>query len=98
MGKIYSTQKIEIVISYEETYKPTETADSYQIKYKKPNGESGYWVATIDANANTISYIGANTSSYGVSGTWYFWPVAIIAWKSPEIGEPIEITIYEEGK
>lgn len=96
MGKIYKTQRIEIVLSYLEADAPPVTADSFDIKYKKPNGECGLYPATIDRNAMTISHIGANTSSYGVDGLWMFWSIANMPGvESPYESEPVSVYIYD---
>ena len=98
MGKVYSTQQVQIQFEYRDKYSPPETATGFRVKYRKPSGQEGYWDGAVhDANLNTITYVGTGTTTYGADGWWKFWPVALMGSDSPFIGEPIEVFIYKEG-
>ena len=56
------------------------------IKYKKPNGETGSWSATIDTSDddNSIMYYNVEAGDIDVNGIWYFW--AYVTWSTGSIG------------
>jgi hypothetical protein len=99
MGKIYKTQRIEIVLSYDAAFAPPAGVVDFSIKYRKPSGITGlYHPAIFDTNARTISYIGANSSKYGEAGKWTLWAVANMGGTdSPYEGEPVTVEIHNPG-
>jgi hypothetical protein len=98
MGKIYKTQPIEVVISWISSDAPPDVVASCKIKYVKPDGTSGFWTGVYDPVNRTISYTGAVNSSYGIRGTWTFWPYVTLIDGRNYPGEAITYFIYEEGE
>ena len=98
MGKKYVSQPIEVSLSWEAADAPDEVIDTCRIKYKNPNGTTGYWNATYDEPNRTIYYIGATDSSYAVAGKWTFWPYVTLTDGRSFPGEPITEVIYREGE
>ena len=41
-----------------------------KIKYKKPNGVSGYWTATLDPTDDSVIYYICDSSDLDINGNW----------------------------
>ena len=71
MGAIFKNQtKLDITLNILSDISDVVTA---LIKFKKPNGVRGEFVATIDTGAQTISYTITDPSDIDINGIWVFW-------------------------
>jgi len=96
MGKIYLNQsslRLKLVTGVDIT-----GASVTQIKYKKPDGETtGTFTATVeDAGAGSIYYDFAD-DELDQAGNWLFWAFITFSDGRSAPGEPVRVTVYEEG-
>lgn len=96
MGKIYVGQtalKIEL-----ETETDLTGATAQLIKYKKPDGSTGSFIASIvDTKGGIIEYDVGDTADLNQAGEWTFW--AHLTFGTGVVpGEPITIEIFNEGE
>jgi hypothetical protein len=72
-------------------------AGTVQIKYKKPSGSTGAWVASVvDAEDGWIRYTLAAASN-DEDGDWTIWRRVVQADASVIIGRALQIRMHEEG-
>lgn len=95
MGKIYSNQPFAIELSYTEL---PGTVESVAIKYRNPNGRSGSFAATHDAQNKKISYTSIAEETLKYAGTWRFWAQVTLTSGAVYPGEPVVAVIYKEGE
>lgn len=94
-AKIYKSQdNLMIVLSY--TTSPGTIA-SGRIKYRNPNGNIGYWDATVDTSAKTFTKIFALGETLGMAGRWTFWAYATLSDGRVNPGSPVTVQVYTEG-
>ena len=97
MGKIYAGQtavEFEITVGQDIT-----GATSVLIKYKKPSGATGEFIATIVTPATgVIKYEVTSTAELDEDGTWLIWAYITFASGKVAAGEPFELEIYNEGQ
>jgi len=95
MGKIYVGQT---ALTITATVKQNIIGATCSIKYKKPNGVTGKFAATIvDATKGVINYIIASSSDIDKAGVWTFWAYVVFSDGRESAGEPATVKIYEEG-
>lgn len=97
MGKKYTTQPVEVEISWDAADDPG-TVSSAVIKYRKPDGTEGNWTAVYSGNDRKVYYITATAETYTMKGPWTFWPVVTLSDGKTIPGEPIFEEIYNEGE
>ena len=74
-------------------------ATGLKIKYKKPNGETGFWPAEIDTPHDGVIYYDVTVSNnLDQAGIWTFWAHVTTANNTEAPGVPVRKKIYEEGK
>jgi hypothetical protein len=72
-------------------------ATSPLIKYKKPSGTNGQFVASIDDAVNGVLSYEFTSGDLDEAGTWTFWAHVTIGGLSAP-GEPVEVEICYEGE
>lgn len=71
MGAIFKNQtKLDITLNILSDISDVVTA---LIKFTKPNGVRGEFVATIDTGEQTISYTITSEDDIDINGIWVFW-------------------------
>ena len=97
MGKIYKGQDaltIRLTVGQDIT-----SANPVLIKYKKPSGETGSWMATIvTASTGVIGYTMADTDQLDEVGKWVFWAHITFSDGKVAAGESVEKWVYDEGE
>lgn len=94
MAKYYvgQTLQFDIIVDVDIT-----AAGTTQIKYRKPSGAAGTWVATvIDAEAGWLRYILAAAAN-DEDGDWTVWGYVIQADATVLIGSPLKVRMELEG-
>ena len=95
MATIYNRQDL---IRIESTYDSSPgTISKAYIKYRKPSGGLGQFIATLDEENNMFYYI-PKKGEYLEAGVWTVWNYAILEDGRGIPGEPWCFTVYEEGK
>lgn len=70
-----------------------------RIKYKKPNGTQGYWIAERDTSTTySIFYNVESENTLDIAGTWTLWSYIIFNDGKEAPGAPVSMTVFEEGK
>lgn len=96
MGRIYKNQT-KIKFEAHVDVDITGYLDAW-IKYMKPTGSGGSWVATMEQNnPGIIYYYPVSAQILDVSGVWILWAYIKFADGREAAGEPQEVYIYEEG-
>jgi len=96
MGKVYVGQTAVTLIA---TLTEDITGATCKIKYIKPSGSEGSFVAAITtANPGVISYVVTSPNDLNESGVWTFWGYAVFSDLTYAAGEPYSRQIYVEGK
>ena len=67
------------------------------IKYIKPDGTKGEWVAEIEGTQN-ISFEFSEPSELNQSGWWFFWAYIVFADGRKAPGQSVKIRVYVEGQ
>jgi len=97
MGKIYKGQDaltIQLTVGQDIT-----SATPVLIKYRKPSGLEGSWIAAIvTAATGIIGYTMADTDQLNEVGKWTFWAHITFSDGKVAPGEPIEKWVYNEGE
>ena len=93
MGKIYVGQT---ALTIELATGVSLSGSSVYVRYKKPNGDTGQWDATI--TGDTIVKYSAQVDDIDQAGEWTFWSKVVFGDSTWAPGEPIKETIYEEGE
>ena len=96
MGKIYDTQTICKFIAC--THVDITGATGRRIKYEKPDGTTGEWVASEEGDplVGKISY--EIVAAIGAFANWKFWAWIEFSEGLSAPGVPKMIRVYEEGK
>lgn len=96
-GKVYVGQTalaLRLKAEVDLTYVTTAL-----IKYKKPDGTIGSWIATkYDIVKGIIEYLIKSVSDLDQRGIWTFWTHLTFADGNVAPGEAIEEMIYAEGE
>jgi len=92
MGKIYHKQRFHLYFSY--TTLPEAFAEA-RIKFRRPNGTTGYFAALHDTVGKQFYYNG--TTRIGDIGTWTFWGIVVTSSGEEIPSEPIVKEISREG-
>ena len=97
MGKLYAGQtKLRIRL----TMNVDITGGSAWIKYKKPNGTEGHWVATIENYGSGIIYYDISDSGNDIPaadyGEWLFWAFATFSDGHTAPGEVVREKFHSE--
>lgn len=94
MAKIYVGQDFRLRLA---TTTDISTATCV-IKYLKPAGASGSWAGTVASTAATVVYYDVTAGfTLGQDGFWTVWAHAVFSDGTIGIGEPVRLTMYEEG-
>lgn len=95
MGKAYDTQTVLKFIA--NTHTDITGASARKIKYKKPDGTTGEWVAAEEGDPleGKISY--EVVAALGAFDCWIFWAWIEFTEGKSAPGEARKIMIYEEG-
>lgn len=96
MSKIYVGQtKLDINLDFQTDI------TGYQnvlVKYKKPSGATGSFIATVDDAANGLAhYSVVNTTDLDEAGDWKFWGHITYTDTTVIAGECDIVTVYTEG-
>ena len=94
MGKVYSIQWFHLYFGY--TTLPGTFANC-RIKYRRPDGVTGYFAATHDSVGKQFYYNSAVAEPYTKVGKWTFWGLVTIDTGEEIPSEPITREIYKEG-
>jgi hypothetical protein len=96
MGKVYKNQtELEIQLTTNQDI----TGGSAEIRYKKPDATTGHFDAEIDDYTNgVIVYTITSEDDIDQAGEWYFWAHVTFTGGGEANGEPVKITVYNEGK
>lgn len=96
MGKIYKGQtKLTIKVNLGVDI---SGATSTLLKYEKPDGNSGNFIATIlSATTGDIQYIPASINDLDVVGEWVMWGYVVFSDGKIASGEPFKLIINKEG-
>lgn len=96
MGQIFVAQtNLKFVVSVDQNITGAITT---KIKYIKPNGDTGEWVATItNATTGEITYIVAAANILDQYGTWILWAYIVFSNGTIAAGEPFDQIVFEEG-
>jgi hypothetical protein len=96
MGKVYVNQTAFTVRL--TTGENIAGATELLIKYIKPDGTTGSWVATEnDATEGIIEYTMADADQLDQVGWWTFWAYVTFSDGSIGAGEPVKKYIHAEG-
>lgn len=96
MGKIYAGQSaLRILV---KTFCDLEGIDNAIIKYRKPNGTSGEFVAAVGDEAKGIIFHECIEGEIDISGWWVFWAFVTFADGRTAAGETSKVYVWEEGK
>lgn len=96
MGKIYLNQsslRIQLTTNVDIT-----GATSTLIKYKKPSGSTGSWIASIEAAGDGIIYYDLTGTELDETGTWTLWAHVTFSDTRVAPGEPVKMIVYTEGE
>lgn len=95
MGKIFKGQSaLRITI---KTFTDLEDAVSAVIKFIKPNGNSGEFVAAVGDMAKGVIFHEVIEGEIDVSGWWSFWAFVTFADGRTAAGETAKVFIWNEG-
>ena len=94
---IYKGQtKLEIILT---TSLNLTGVSSVRIKYRKPSGVEGQWVATItDVVKGTIMYVVQNANDINETGLWVLWAHVTYPDTTTVIGKPTDVFVKNEGE
>jgi len=74
------------------------TSKAWAIKYRKPTGATGSWVAVVyDSPTGVIQYTIGSASDLDVVGTWAMWSHVTFNDNTVAAGEAVAIPVYAEG-
>ena len=95
MGKIFRGQSaLRITV---KTFTDLEAASYTVIKYRKPNGKTGEFIAAIGDMANGVIFHEVIEGELDVSGWWAFWAFVAFADGRTAAGETAKVYIWKEG-
>lgn len=96
MSGIIFTRQDNLIIRLSYTTSPGNIA-SGRIRYRKPNGETGFWTAVVDQVNKTFTYTFPRGEFLLVSGTWTFWAYATLEDGRVHPGSAVTQVISREG-
>jgi len=95
MGKIFKGQTaLRIAI---KTFTDLEDAILAVIKFRKPNGTMGEFVAAVGDTAKGIIFHECIEGDLDVSGWWAFWAQITFADGRTAAGETVKVYIWQQG-
>jgi len=96
MGKIFRGQSaLRITV---RTFIDLEGITSAVIKYRKPNGSTGEFVAAVGDPANGVIFHECIEGELDASGWWVFWAFVMFADGRTAAGEAAKVYVWEEGR
>jgi len=96
MGKVYVGQTAAQITA---TVDQDVTGGTCLIKYKKPDGTTGSFAATIiTAATGVIRYVIASADDLDQAGKWKFWAYVTFTDGTVAAGEPYKRIIYNQGE
>jgi hypothetical protein len=96
MGKVFKGQSaLRITV---KTFADLEDCVSAVIKYRKPNGKTGEFTASVGDMAKGVIFHECIEGDIDVSGWWAFWAYATFADGRTAAGETAKVYIWQEGK
>lgn len=95
MGKVYKGQTALMLTA---KVKEDVTGATCLIKFRKPSGALGSFVASIiTAATGVIRYVVTSASDIDQSGRWRFWAHVTFSDGTIAVGEPYTYKFYDEG-
>jgi len=96
MGKIYKGQSsLRLTV---KTFSDLEGIEKAVIKYRKPNGKTGEFAATVGDTVNGVIFHECIEGDIDASGWWAFWAFITFADGRIAAGEAAKVYIWHEGK
>jgi hypothetical protein len=96
MGKVFKGQSaLRITL---KTFADLEDCVSAVIKFRKPNGKTGEFTASVGDMAKGIIFHECLEGDIDSSGWWAFWAYATFADGRTAAGETAKVYIWQEGK
>ena len=96
MGKIFRGQSaLRITV---RTFIDLEGITSAVIKYRKPNGSTGEFLAAVSDPANGVIFHECIEGELDASGWWVFWAFVMFADGRTAAGEAAKVYVWEEGR
>jgi len=97
MGRIHIGQtRLRISLTCNSDLSNAETV---LIKFKKPTGVQGSWVASIsNATTGIIYYDVANETDLDMEGAWTIWAHITYDDGTVAAGDPVKMAVYTEGR
>lgn len=78
---------------------PITGALETEIRYRKPNGATGKWEASVsDAERGIIEYNVTGSSILDVAGPWTLWSYVVFSDNRGAPGAPYRLLVKEEGE
>lgn len=78
---------------------PITDAKETEIRYRKPDGKTGRWQASIsDAEKGIIEYNVTGPAVLDISGIWTMWSYVVFSDSRGAPGEPYKLLVKEEGE
>lgn len=93
MGQIFINQtklRIRLILGVDVT-----GASTIHIQYRKPDGVTGAWDASIESATDGIMYYDIQSGDLDEAGIWTFWGYIVFASRGMARGEPVLVTVYE---
>lgn len=95
MNKIYEGQtKWTLTL---DTGVDLSDASSIAIQYKKPNGDSGEWKASVANTTQGLVFYNQWKENDLISGTWKVWVKIIDKYRKVSYGQPATFKVYKPG-
>ena len=96
MGRIFLNQSaLRITL---KTFTDLEGIEAAAIKYRKPNGKTGEFVAAVSDTANGVIFHEVIEGEIDASGWWAFWAFITFADGRTAAGEAAKVYVWHEGK
>jgi hypothetical protein len=96
MGKIFKFQSaLRITL---KTFADLEGVLSAVIKYRKPNGKTGEFAASVGDAAKGVIFHECIEGEIDVSGWWAFWAYITFDDGRSAAGETAKVYVWNEGK
>ena len=95
MGKIFKGQSaLRITV---RTFIDLEDITSAVIKYRKPDGSAGEFIAAAGDPANGVIFHECIEGELNASGWWLFWAFVTFADGRTAAGEAAKVYVWNEG-